>query len=97
MDRTRVGAWLRDTRMAKRNSTTLTFDAFFDVDAAVWVASGNDRITTEASSRDKLLERLKVIVPDVLEERTGRPVHDIKIVVNRREMRTFDTSELMVA
>ena len=76
---------------------TLSFDAFFDEDAKAWVAAGRDRISTEAPSREQLLERLKVVVPDVLEERTGQPVHDVKIVVNWQEMRTFDTTELTVA
>jgi hypothetical protein len=83
--------------MTSENRTILSFDAFFDEDAKVWVASGRDRISTEAPSRETLLERLKVIVPDVLEERSGRPVHDVKIVVNWQEMHTFDTTELMVA
>jgi hypothetical protein len=46
----------------------LSFDALFDDEAGVWVATSNDRISTEAQSREALLERLKVIVPDVLEE-----------------------------
>jgi hypothetical protein len=77
-------------------ATTISFDAFFDAEASVWVATG-DRMTTEAPSREKLLERLRGIVPDVLQERQGHPVHDIKIVVNWQEMRTIDTTELMVA
>ena len=83
--------------MAPDCVTVLSFDAFFDEEAGVWVASGRDRISTEATSRENLLERLKVIVPDVLEERSGQPVHDIKIVVNWQELRTVDTTELMVA
>jgi hypothetical protein len=75
----------------------LTFDAFFDADAGVWVASSLDRITTEASSREALIERLKAIVPDILEERLGRPPHDVKITVNWREMQTIGQTELMVA
>ena len=77
-------------------ATTVSFDAFFDGEAGVWVASG-DQMSTEAPSREKLLERLRGIVPDVLEERQGHPVRDIKIVVNWQEMRTVDTTELMVA
>ena len=51
---------------------TLSFGAFQDVDAGVWVAtSAEGRITTEAPSRDELMERLKVIVPNVLESRLG--------------------------
>ena len=76
---------------------TLVFDAMFDDEAGVWVATGNDRISTEAPSRDALLDRLKIIVPDVLEERRGHSVHGVRIVVNWREMRTVGQSELMVA
>jgi hypothetical protein len=38
---------------------TLSFDAFHDADAGLWVAtSAEGRITTEAPSRDNLIERL---------------------------------------
>ena len=60
--------------MTGKVPTTLSFDAFFDGDAEVWVASGEDHISTESPSLEKLLERLKVIVPDALEKRAGRPV-----------------------
>jgi hypothetical protein len=59
----------------------LTFHAFFDDEASVWVATGDDHITTEAATREELLERLKVIVPDVLEARHGRSVPEVKIVL----------------
>src|SRR5262249_40959334 len=50
----------------------LSIDAFYDSDAGVWVATSTEgRMTTEAPSRDGLIERLKVIVPDVLESRLG--------------------------
>src|SRR5438874_528146 len=58
----------------------LSFDAFQDAEAGIWVAtSAQGRITTEAPSRDALIERLKVIVPDVLESRLGHPPHDVSI------------------
>jgi hypothetical protein len=50
---------------------SLSFDAIHDADAGEWVAtSAAGRITTEAPSREALIERLKVIVPDVLETET---------------------------
>lgn len=77
--------------------TTIAFDAFFDDEAGVWVATSADAITTEASTREMLVQRLRVIVPDILEERLGRAPHDVKIVVNWQELRTVDRTELMVA
>jgi hypothetical protein len=78
-------------------SKIISFHAFLDAEAGVWVATSDEHISTEAPSREALLERLKRIVPDVLEERLGRPARDVKIVVNWQEMRTFDQTELMVA
>jgi len=76
----------------------LSFDAFQDAEAGVWVATSTQgRITTEAPSRDALIERLKVIVPDVLESRLGHPPHDVSIVINWQELRTVEQTELMVA
>ena len=76
----------------------LSFDAIHDADAGVWVAtSAAGRITTEAPSREALIERLKVIVPDVLETRLGRPPRDVSIVINWRELWTFEQTELMIA
>ena len=77
---------------------TLSFHALHDADAGAWVAtSAEGRITTEAQSRDHLIERLKVIVPDVLESRLGHPPRDVSIIINWQELRTFDQTELMVA
>jgi hypothetical protein len=76
---------------------TVSFDALFDDEAGVWVATSGDHITTEALSRDALLERLKRIVPDVLEARVGKPARAVKILVNWQELRTVDRTELMVA
>jgi hypothetical protein len=44
-----------------------------------------------------LIERLKVIVPDVLESRLGHAPHDVSIVINWQELRTVEQTELMVA
>ena len=76
----------------------LSFNAVHDADAGVWVAtSAEGRITTEAPSRDALIERLKVIVPDVLESRLGHSPRDVSIVINWQEIRTVEQTELMVA
>jgi hypothetical protein len=76
----------------------ISFDAVHDADAGVWVAtSAAGRITTEAPSREALIERLKVIVPDVLESRFGRAPRDVSIVINWQELRTVEQTELMVA
>jgi hypothetical protein len=77
---------------------TLSFHALHDADAGAWVAtSAEGRITTEAQSRDHLIERLKVIVPDVLESRLGHPPRDVSIIINWQELHIFDQTELMVA
>ena len=77
---------------------TLSFHALHDADAGARVAtSAEGRITTEAQSRDHLIERLKVIVPDVLESRLGHPPRDVSIIINWQELHIFDQTELMVA
>lgn len=77
---------------------TFSFDALYDPEAGVWVVtSGEARMTTEAPSREALIERLRVIVPDVLESRLGHAPHDVSIVINWQELRTIDRTELMVA
>jgi hypothetical protein len=76
----------------------LSFDAFHDADANVWVArSAVDRMTTEAPSREALIERLKLVVPDVLESRLGHTPRDISITINWQELRTVEQTELLVA
>ena len=78
--------------------TSLSFDAFHDADAGVWVAtSAEGRITTEAPSRDALVDRLKVILPDVLESRLGYAPRDVSVIINWQELRTVDQTEVMVA
>ncbi len=76
----------------------ISFDAVFDADARVWVATSSlGRITTEAPSRDALIERLRRIVPDVLESRLGHAPTGVSIVINWQELRTVEQTELMVA
>jgi hypothetical protein len=68
---------------------TLSFDAFHDADAGVWIAtSAEGRITTEAPSRDDL------IVPDVLESRLGHAARNVSIIINWQELRTVEQTEL---
>ena len=73
------------------------FLAFRDDDAGVWVASSkSDRITTEAPTKEQMIERLRAIVPDVLESRGIAP-HDVKIIIEWQELRTVDQTTLAVA
>ena len=65
----------------------LSFDALHDADAGVWVAtSAEGRITTEAPSREALIERLKVVVPDVLESRLGHAPRDVSITMTWKSL-----------
>jgi hypothetical protein len=54
-------------------------------------------VTTEAASREALIERLRTIVPDVLESRLGHAPRDVSIIINWQELRTVEQIELMVA
>jgi hypothetical protein len=77
---------------------SLIFDAIHDADAGVWVAtSAEGRMTTEAPSREALIDRLKTIVPDVLESRLGHAPRGVSITINWQELRTVEQTELMVA
>ncbi|MHC5719098.1 MAG: DUF1902 domain-containing protein [Nostoc sp.] len=44
-------------------------DAFWDSEAEVWVATSEDLpgLVTEAASNEALVEKLKVIIPELLE------------------------------
>jgi hypothetical protein len=76
--------------------TTIHFLAFRDEDADVWVATSEaGRMTTEAPTKEALIERLKVVVPDVLESRGMEP--RAKIVIDWQELRTVDQTTLAVA
>jgi hypothetical protein len=68
-----------------RLTLSLSFDAFHDADAGVLIAtSAEGRITTEAPSRDDLIERRKVIVLVFLESRLGHAPRDVSIIINWR-------------
>ena len=73
---------------------TVRFRAFHD--AGVWTATSDDRITTEAATRDDLLARLGEIVPDNLESRGGR-VGPLTLIVEWQELRTVGETTLAVA
>ena len=78
--------------------TRVEFTAFFDEEAGVWVArSEADRISTEAPSEAALEERLRVIVPDVLESRLGRAPDSLQVVINWMEWRPVNRTEFAVA
>ena len=72
--------------------TTIHFLASWDEDAGVWVATSKaGRMTTEAPTKQALIERLKVAVPDVLESRGLEP--RAKIVIDWQELRTVDPND----
>ena len=50
------------------NPNTFQIDAFWDVDAAVWVATSDDvpGLATEADSFDALQQKLRLMVPELL-------------------------------
>ncbi|MFH0352584.1 MAG: DUF1902 domain-containing protein [Chromatiales bacterium] len=50
-------------------SKTVTVNAFFDHDARVWVASSDDvpGLVTEAHTIEALSEKLKVMIPELLD------------------------------
>jgi len=77
-------------------AVNVLFDAWFDDQTGVWMASG-DRISAAAGSRGALLKRLRTIVPGILEERRGSPVHDLWIVINWRDAQSLGATELGIA
>ena len=82
--------------MPARPHRTVRFRAFYDDDAQVWIATGEDRITAEADTRDALMDRLSTIVPDVLSSRE-LGAGPLTIVVDWQELRTVDQTTLAVA
>ena len=56
----------------------LLVTAEWDDEAQVWVATSEDvpGLATEADSVDALVEKLKVMIPELLEE-NGRPANDV--------------------
>ena len=53
-----------------RNDKTLTVHALWDDEAQVWVATSEDvpGLATEAADLDELMKKLKVMIPELLEE-----------------------------
>ncbi len=49
-------------------SKDIRVDAFWDEEARVWVASSNDvpGLTTEADTMEHLMQKLKIIIPELL-------------------------------
>ncbi len=82
--------------MADPVPNIVRFQAFMDDDAGVWVATSDQGITAEAATREGLMARLSVIVPDVLSSRVGQ-VRPLSLVVEWQELRTVDQTTLAVA
>ena len=74
----------------------MRFCASCDAAAGVWTATSDDRITTEAATRDELLGRLVEIGPDILESRQ-EAFGPLTLVVEWQELRTVDQTTLAVA
>jgi predicted RNase H-like HicB family nuclease len=57
------------TDNARSTTRPLTVRAFWDPEAGVWVATSDDvpGLITEAETRDKLVEKLKVLIPELLD------------------------------
>jgi len=55
--------------MGELDTQTYMINAFWDADAAVWVASSDDvpGLVTEADTMELLVAKLKVLIPDLLE------------------------------
>jgi len=57
------------TDNARSAARPLTVRAFWDHEAGVWVANSDDvpGLVTEAETMDKLVEKLKVLIPELLD------------------------------
>ena len=76
------------------------FNAIYNDEDGIgmWTARSDAQgITTEAKTRDELMQRLSVLVPDVLESRTGRAPENLHIFVNWQELRVVGRTELAIA
>ena len=53
---------------------TLEINAFWDDEAAVWVATSDDvpGLVTEAATMESLIERLQVIIPELMALNCGQ-------------------------
>lgn len=79
-------------------ATTIKFDAVWDDEAKVYVAtSPSHNITTEAPNRKALEARLQQLVPDVLDARHYEHARDVLISIDWLELQAVDHSEFAVA
>ena len=53
---------------------TIEIKAFWDEEAAVWVAESNDvpGLITEAATMERLIERLQTLIPELMELNCGK-------------------------
>ncbi len=53
---------------------TIEVTAFWDDEAAVWVAESDDvpGLITEAATMERLIERLQTLIPDLMELNCGK-------------------------
>ena len=70
---------------------TLLVKAVWDEEAAVWVATSDDvpGLVTEADSFDRLMQKLKVLIPEMLDENgyaDGVGTHLFKVVAECQAM-----------
>ena len=70
---------------------TLLVKAVWDEEAAVWVATSDDvpGLVTEADSFDRLMQKLKVLIPEMLDENgyaDGVGAHLFKVVAECQAM-----------
>lgn len=58
--------------------TPLRIKAEWDDEASVWVATSQDMdgLAIEADSMDTLIERLKVVIPELMEANHKEPLND---------------------
>lgn len=64
-------------------SHTINVQTFYDHEASVWVAiSYGEGIVTEAETKEKLIERLSLIAPDVINERLGFEPKSLVLMIN---------------
>nr|VFK68169.1 MAG: protein of unknown function (DUF1902) [Candidatus Kentron sp. UNK]VFK73445.1 MAG: protein of unknown function (DUF1902) [Candidatus Kentron sp. UNK] len=72
---------------------TIQVKAIWDNEAAVWVASSDDvlGLITEANAWDRLIEKLRVLIPELLEAngmlgKSGESEIPFHLLSERREM-----------
>lgn len=65
---------------------TINVQIFYDTLAKVWVAiARGEGIVTEAATKEKLLERLSLITPDVMNERLGYEPKSLILIIETTE------------